>query len=40
MFMFIYSKNIKTSSIVFDTSYLIKTIESALDKEQIQPILL
>lgn len=30
----------KPRSIVFDPSYLIKTIEYALDKEQIQPILL
>lgn len=30
----------KPSSIVFDSSYLIKTIECALDNEQIQPILL
>lgn len=30
----------KPSSIVFDCSYLIKTIEYALDNEQIQPILL
>ena len=30
----------KPRSIVFDTSYLIKTIEYALDGEQIQPILL
>ena len=30
----------KPRSIVFDTSYLIKTIEHALDGEQIQPILL
>lgn len=30
----------KPSSIVFDSSYLIKTIEYALEREQIQPILL
>ena len=30
----------KPRSLVFDSSYLIKTIEYALDKEQIQPILL
>ena len=30
----------KPRSIVFDPSYLIKTIEAALDNEQIQPILL
>ena len=30
----------KPRSLVFDPSYLIKTIEYALDKEQIQPILL
>ena len=30
----------KPRSIVFDTEYIIKTIEFALDKEQIQPILL
>lgn len=30
----------KPRSIVFDSSYLIKTIEYALDREQIQPILL
>ena len=30
----------KPCSIVFDSSYLIKTIEEALDNEQIQPILL
>lgn len=30
----------KPRSIVFDPSYLIKTIEYALDREQIQPILL
>lgn len=30
----------KPRSIVFDVSYLIKTIEYALDNEQIQPILL
>ena len=30
----------KPRSIVFDSSYLIKTIEYALDNEQIQPILL
>ena len=30
----------KPRSIVFDSSYLIKTIEEALDNEQIQPILL
>ena len=30
----------KPRSLVFDPSYIIKTIESALDKEQIQPILL
>ena len=30
----------KPQSIVFDSEYIIKTIESALDHEQIQPILL
>lgn len=30
----------KPRSIVFDVTYLIKTLEAALDKEQIQPILL
>ena len=30
----------KPRSLVFDASYLIKTIEQALDKEQIQPILI
>ena len=30
----------KPRSIVFDADYLIKTIEFALDNEQIQPILL
>lgn len=30
----------KPRSLVFDPTYLIKTIEQALDKEQIQPILL
>lgn len=30
----------KPRSLVFDPSYLVKTIEYALDKEQIQPILL
>lgn len=30
----------KPRSVVFDFDYLIKTIESALDNEQIQPILL
>lgn len=30
----------KPRSIVFDASYLIKTVEYALDREQIQPILL
>lgn len=30
----------KTRSVVFDPSYIIKTLEYALDKEQIQPILL
>lgn len=30
----------KPRSLVFDTSYLIKTIEYALEREQIQPILL
>lgn len=30
----------KPRSIVFDPTYLIRTIESALDREQIQPILL
>ena len=30
----------KPRSLVFDSSYLIKTIEQALDKEQIQPILI
>ena len=40
MYMFIFSKNAKTSSVVFDPAYLIKTIECALDREQIQPILL
>ena len=30
----------KPRSVVFDSSYLIKTIEYALDREQIQPILL
>ena len=30
----------KPRSIVFDSSYLIKTIEMALDNEQIQPMLL
>lgn len=30
----------KPRSIVFDSEYIIKTIESALDQEQIQPILL
>lgn len=30
----------KPRSLVFDSSYIIKTLESALDREQIQPILL
>lgn len=30
----------KPRSVVFDPTYIIKTLESALDKEQIQPILL
>ena len=30
----------KPRSIVFDPEYIIKTLEYALDKEQIQPILL
>lgn len=30
----------KPNSLVFDSNYIIKTIETALDKEQIQPILL
>ena len=30
----------KPRSLVFDPSYIIKTLEEALDKEQIQPILL
>lgn len=30
----------KPRSLVFDASYMIKTLESALDREQIQPILL
>jgi dipicolinate synthase subunit B len=30
----------KPRSIVFDPKYIKKTLESALDKEQIQPILL
>ena len=30
----------KPRSLVFDSSYIIKTLEYALDKEQIQPILL
>ena len=30
----------KPRSIVFDPSYIVKTLEMALDKEQVQPILL
>ena len=30
----------KPRSIVFDSEYVIKTLESALDNEQIQPIML
>ena len=30
----------KPRSLVFDSEYIIKTLENALDKEQIQPILL
>ncbi len=30
----------KPRSLVFDASYIIKTLETALDREQIQPILL
>lgn len=30
----------KPNSIVFDPTYIIKTLEYALDKEQIQPVLL
>lgn len=30
----------KPRSLVFDSTYIIKTLESALDKEQIQPIIL
>lgn len=31
---------LKPRSVVFDPSYIIKTLEFALDREQIQPILL
>ena len=31
---------LKPRSVVFDPSYIVKTLEFALDKEQIQPILL
>ena len=30
----------KPNSVVFDPNYIIKTLEYALDKEQIQPIML
>ena len=30
----------KPRSIVFDTTYIIKTLETALDNEQIQPMML